>query len=47
MWRRKDSSFAGTIGLPETGRSDVLNRLDPDVMLLLGQYRKLALGVNS
>ena len=42
LWRRKDSAFAG---FPESGQTRVFDRLDPEVMLLLGHYRKLALGV--
>jgi hypothetical protein len=45
LWRRKDSAFATTTGFPETGQAMVSNRMDPDVMLLLGQYRKHAMGV--
>jgi hypothetical protein len=45
LWRRKDSAFSSATGFPETGRANVSNRLDPDVMLLLGQYRKLSLAV--
>ena len=42
LWRRKDSAFAG---FPESGQTRAYDRLDPDVILLLGQYRKLAVGV--
>ena len=45
LWRRKDSAFASATGFPETGQARVFNRLDPDVILLLGQYAKLAVGV--
>ena len=45
LWRRKDSAFSNATGLPETGQSRVSDRLDPDVALLLGQYRKVPLGV--
>ena len=45
IWRRKDSAFAGVTGFPETGRMIVSGGLDPDVQLMLGQYRKPALGV--
>ena len=45
LWRRKDSAYSAAIGFPETGQARVFNRLDPDVQLLLGQYRKHALGV--
>ena len=45
LWRRKDSAFAADTGFPETGQMTVRNRLDPDVQLMLGQYRKYALGV--
>ena len=45
LWRREGSVFSSATGFPEAGRANVSNRLDPDVMLLLGQYRKLSLGV--
>jgi hypothetical protein len=45
LWKRKDSAFAGTAGFPETGRMRISSRLDTDVLLMLGQYRKAALGV--
>ena len=45
LWRRKDSAFATAAGFPETGQMRLSVGLDPDVQLMLGQYRKLALGV--
>ena len=45
LWKRKDSAFAAVTGLPETGQARVSHRLDPDVLMLLGQYRKLAVGI--
>ena len=45
LWRRKDGGFGGTGGLPGSGVSGVSAGIDPDVALLLGQYRKLPLGV--
>ena len=45
LWRRKDSAFAGGTGWPETGQGKVAGQLDPDVQLMLGQYRKASLGV--
>ena len=45
LWKRKDSAFASATGFPETGQARVSSRLDPDVELMLGQYRKPALGV--
>jgi hypothetical protein len=45
LWRRKDSAFVTATGLPETGQARSSVGLDPDVSLLLGQYRKLAVGV--
>ena len=45
LWRRKDSAYSATTGFPETGRASASNRLDPDVMLMLGMYRKPAIGV--
>ena len=44
LWRRKDSAFGGFGGLPGTGQTRVSAGLDPDVALLLGQYRKLSVG---
>ena len=45
LWRRKDSAFSAATGLPETGQSRSSVGLDPDVRLLMGQYRKVAMGV--
>ena len=45
LWRRKDSAFGSATGFPETGQMKVSTGLDPDVRLMLGQYRKQALGV--
>ena len=45
LWRRKDAGFGGTGGLPGSGVAAVSAGIDPDVALLLGQYRKLPLGV--
>ena len=45
LWKRKDSAFASATGFPETGQMKVSGGLDPDVQLMLGQYRKRALGV--
>ena len=45
LWKRKDSSFASVGGFPETGRVEESSGLDPDAALMLGQYRKLAIGV--
>ena len=45
LWKRKDSAFAGVTGLPETGQARVSRGLDPDSTMLLGQYRKLVIGV--
>lgn len=45
LWRRKDSAFTNVTGFPETGQARVSNGLDADVALMLGQYRKLAVGV--
>ena len=45
LWRRKDSAFGSFGGLPGTGQTRISAGLDPDVALLLGQYRKFAVGV--
>ena len=45
LWRRKDSAYSGATGFPETGQAKASRGLDPDVTLLLGLYRKLAVGV--
>ena len=47
LWRRKDSAFASVTGFPETGQVKVPSGLDPDMRLLLGQYRKLPVGVGA
>ena len=44
LWKRKDGAFAATTGFPETGQARASARLDPDLMLLLGMYRKLPVG---
>ena len=44
LWRRKDSAFGSFGGLPGTGQTRISAGLDPDVALLLGQYRKLSVG---
>ena len=46
LWKRKDSSFASVGGFPETGRVEASIGLDPDAALMLGQFRKLAIGVS-
>ena len=45
LWRRKDSVLSGVTGLPETGQGSVSSRLNADTAVMLGQYRKHALGV--
>jgi hypothetical protein len=47
LWKRKDSAFVGIAGFPETGQLRVSAGLDADVSLMLGQYRKAALGVGT
>lgn len=45
LWRRKDSGFAQTVGMPETGQETVWRGgLDADVKDLLNGYRKPAIG---
>jgi hypothetical protein len=45
LWRRKDAAFAPSVGFPQTGQAGVSGGLDPDVTLMLGQYRKQPIGV--
>ena len=45
LWKRKDAAFASATGFPDTGQTRVSSRLNLDVQMLLGQYRKAALGV--
>ena len=45
LWTRKDSAFAGVVGLLATGQMRVSAGLDSDMQLMLGQYRKLPVGV--
>ncbi len=40
LWRRKDTAFATVIASPELGGFEIYRGLDPDVKLLLGQFRK-------
>ena len=47
LWKRKDSWYASSAGLPQTGQSGVFHGLDPDVKQLLGPYRKLSVGVGT
>ena len=45
FWRRKDSAFSGSAGFPETGQAKIAEGMDADVVMLLGQYRKISVGV--
>ena len=47
LWRRKDSAFSGAVGMPDTGLARLAGGLDADVHLMLGQYRKLPVGVGT
>ena len=47
LWKRKDSGFASTVGLPQTGVFGVFRGLDPDVKQLLSAYRKPPIGVGT
>ena len=38
LWKRKDSSFATIIGVPEVGTMNIFRGLDLDVKLLLEPY---------
>ncbi len=44
LWKRKDSGFADSVGLPQTGTFKVYRGLDPDVRHLLSPYRKPPIG---
>ena len=46
LWRRKDSAFSDLTGFPETGQARIAVGIDADVAMLLGQYRKLPVGVS-
>ena len=46
LWRRKDSAFSNFTGFPETGQARIAVGIDADVAMLLGQYRKLPVGVS-
>ena len=46
LWRRKDSAFSNVAGFPETGQTRIAQGIDADVAMLLGQYRKLPVGVS-
>lgn len=41
LWQRRNSGFATTVGLPETGMLTVFRGLDDDVKLMLNPYRRL------
>lgn len=45
LWKRRDAVFSSTAQNPETGRFGVASGMDADVALLLGQYRRVPLGV--
>ena len=45
LWTRRDSAFASIAGFPDTGQAKLSAGLDADVQLLLGLYRKAAIGV--
>ena len=47
LWKRKDSGFASTTGLPQTGTFGVFRGMDPDVKQLLNPYRKLSVGTGT
>ncbi len=47
LWKRKDSGFTSTVGLPQTGTFQVSRGLDPDVRQLLSPYRKQSVGVGA
>ena len=43
LWRRKDSAFAATVGMPETGQIMTwTGGLDADAKMMLSSYRRLA-----
>ncbi len=46
LWRRKDSAFSNVAGFPETGQARIAEGIDADVAMLLGQYRRLSIGVS-
>ena len=41
LWQRRNSGFATTVGLPETGMFTTFRGLDDDVKLMLNPYRRL------
>lgn len=41
LWQRRNSGFANTVGLPETGMITTFRGLDDDVKRLLNPYRRL------
>ncbi len=45
LWKRRDAVFSSTAGFPETGRFGVASGMDADVALMLGQYRRVPMGV--
>ena len=47
LWRRKDAAFSDAVGMPDTGLVRLAGGLDADVRLMLGQYRKLPVGVGT
>ena len=44
LWKRKDSGFSSSVGLPQSGTFKVYQGLDPDVRQLLSPYRKPPIG---
>lgn len=42
-WKRKDTAFGDIVGVPELGAISIFKGLDPDVKLILNNYRKLVI----
>ena len=47
LWKRKDSGFTSSAGLPQTGVMKLFKGLDPDVKQLLSGYRRASVGVGT
>lgn len=45
LWKRREASFASTVGFIDTGQMMTWKGIDDDVKLMLAPFRKIALGV--
>ena len=41
LWRRKDSSYASSIGFPETGEMQIIRGFDRDTRMIMSPFKKM------